>query len=206
MPEFNSPNWDDYLEMQYWQLSQAVLLLLNVSPIHLECGYDEYKLISIGVDESGYTEQYILNEEQKILEKKFFWRFNDLQIAIKSGRLRTHGGTRNIVKSDEFVTYVESIGWDIPEPLLVLIPEKKDSILGAGKWPWGEYTNPTLEILADTAHNWWATFDHDDPETAPKQSEVISWLEETHNLSNSDAKSIAKILRHPLAPQGRRKE
>lgn len=63
-----------------------------------------------------------------------------------------------------------------------------------GPWPWGAYETSLLRELAEAARRFWVNYDPSDHTTAPRNEDVVSWLEE-RNVSTNSAKSIATILR-----------
>ena len=84
-------------------------------------------------------------------------------------------------------------------------------VLGAGHWPWGDYDTKLLRVLAEAVHEWWSTYDAEDSDTAPLQSEVTAWIEkrltqDEYQNPGTLAGYMATIIRHEKAPVGRRKK
>ena len=187
-------DYNEFTELPYWPLTSAVALSLGVSPKQIDWNMSVVPVFP-----------YLDTSDHK-LSSRFNRRFDSLMSAIRDNEISGKG--TNVlnpdVKVNEFLQYVSNLNWKLPEELKSLQDARQKIQLS--KWPWGNYTTPTLEILAETAHQWWSTYDIEQRETAPKQSDVISWLETNHKLSNQEAKAIAKILRHPSSPQGRRKK
>jgi len=74
----------------------------------------------------------------------------------------------------------------------VAIPDTRETVSG---WPWGDHSTQLLQALAAAAHQWWSTFDSDNPTTAPTNADVINWLMKNHGVSRRLASSMATILR-----------
>jgi hypothetical protein len=76
--------------------------------------------------------------------------------------------------------------------------------IAATKWPWGDHDTKNLRALAEAAGKFWALYDPTDTSTAPKNEEVVAWLE-SRGVTNNIAKAIATILRADDLPTGPRK-
>lgn len=72
------------------------------------------------------------------------------------------------------------------------------------RWPWGNHETQSLRNLADAAHQWWSTYDPDEPQTAPTNAEVSGWLKQ-QGVSKRVAEVMAQILRDDDLPKGSRK-
>lgn len=62
-------------------------------------------------------------------------------------------------------------------------------------WPWGEHHTEMLGHLDAAASKWWAFYDPTQPDTAPTNEMVSTWLSEERNVSKDKARAIASILR-----------
>ena len=62
-------------------------------------------------------------------------------------------------------------------------------------WPWGTHHTDMLGHLEAAARKWWAFYDPSQPDTAPTNDIVASWLHEERNVSKDKARAIASILR-----------
>lgn len=71
-------------------------------------------------------------------------------------------------------------------------------------WPWGHHHTELLGRLEAAARRFWVNYDPSEYSTAPRNAQVIEWLE-AQGVSNSIAKSIATILRVDGLPTGPRK-
>ena len=74
-----------------------------------------------------------------------------------------------------------------------------------GRWPWGDHDTKLLRHLAAAAHEWWSTYDPDNPSTAPTNADVSGWLIDKHKVSKRMAEAMAQILRANGLPGGRRR-
>lgn len=62
------------------------------------------------------------------------------------------------------------------------------------RWPWGDYTNATLDALAIAAQKHWGTYDPATGEGAPEQEAVEATLRDL-GVPKTTARQIARILR-----------
>jgi hypothetical protein len=69
-------------------------------------------------------------------------------------------------------------------------------------WPWGEYSTPDLELVAEAVRAFWIEWDGE-AASAPKNDTVIAWLE-GRGMSNNLAKVVATLIRSPKVPAGAR--
>lgn len=69
-------------------------------------------------------------------------------------------------------------------------------------WPWGEYSTPDLELVAEAVRAFWIEWDGE-AASAPKNDTVIAWLE-ARGMSNNLAKVVATLIRSPKVPAGAR--
>lgn len=74
----------------------------------------------------------------------------------------------------------------------------------SGPWPWGSYTTRNLELVREVIQEFWSTYDPENPNTAPRKEEVVSWLVNEKMVAKRTAEAIAKICRADDAPTGRR--
>lgn len=74
----------------------------------------------------------------------------------------------------------------------------------SGSWPWGDYTTHYLGLVAEVVREFWATYDPEQPATAPTNEQVETWLREEKRVSQRTAQAIAKICRADDAPTGKR--
>ena len=66
----------------------------------------------------------------------------------------------------------------------------------ATRWPWGDHHTELLGHLDAAARKFWNGYKPADPKrTAPKSTEVISWLVEERKVSKSQASAMATLLR-----------
>lgn len=86
-----------------------------------------------------------------------------------------------------------------------------DDAKGSKYW-WGDYETPMLLDMFNVIYEKWrlvedgGVFDVGMPDTAPTEDEVIDWLKKHGRSSMSETKRehVASLIRHPLAPVGRR--
>lgn len=70
-------------------------------------------------------------------------------------------------------------------------------------WPWGDYSTPDLELMAEAVCEFWNGWDGEIT-SAPTIAEVASWFQERGVKSNSRAKVMASLLLSPKVGPGRR--
>lgn len=62
-------------------------------------------------------------------------------------------------------------------------------------WPWGEYTTPDLELLAEAVREFWSGWDGG-RSSAPKNDTVSGWFQ-ARGLAGHVAKALATVIRAP---------
>lgn len=72
-------------------------------------------------------------------------------------------------------------------------------------WPWGEYENKNLRLLASAIGQFWEPADEAKPDDAPENGSVVSWLRQ-QGATDGVARKIASIIRADWAPEGRRRK
>lgn len=70
-------------------------------------------------------------------------------------------------------------------------------------WPWGEYSTPDLELMAEAVCEFWNGWDGEIA-SAPTIAAVASWFQERGVKSESRAKVMASLLLSPKVGPGRR--
>lgn len=69
-------------------------------------------------------------------------------------------------------------------------------------WPWGKYSTPDLELVAEAVREFWCGWDGE-VASAPKNDSVIAWLE-ARDMSTNKAQAVAALIRSPKVPHGAR--
>lgn len=119
-------------------------------------------------------------------------------------------GERTVVRVADFVAWATTLPtpWELPEEMkrMGLYPEAEEGLqVGCGaKWPWGDHETELLRTLATAADRFWKLYDPADKTTAPKNQQIIEWLEQ-RGVSNRLATAMATILRVDGLPTGPRK-
>lgn len=72
-------------------------------------------------------------------------------------------------------------------------------------WPWGDYENKNLRLLASAIGQFWEHADEAQPGDAPENGTVVSWLRQ-EGATVGVATRIASIIRADWAPEGRRRK
>lgn len=72
-------------------------------------------------------------------------------------------------------------------------------------WPWGDYENENLRLLASAISQFWEHADEAKPDDAPPNPTVVSWLRK-EGATKGVAEKIASIIRADWAPEGRRRK
>lgn len=72
------------------------------------------------------------------------------------------------------------------------------------RWPWGNHHTELLGHLEAAAREFWSTYDHTKPRTAPKNEVVSNWLR-ARGVSKTNSEAMASILRLDGLPTGPRK-
>lgn len=72
-------------------------------------------------------------------------------------------------------------------------------------WPWGGHHTESLGHLKAAALRFWVLYDPADATTAPTNSEVSKWLQDTRGVSQTRADAIASMLRPDDLPTGPRR-
>ena len=112
------------------------------------------------------------------------------------------------VRLVDFVSWAISIGWDIPGELAEIADAQGGAVNAgtdqAAMWPWGDHETELLRMLAAAAHQFWSTYDPDQPSTAPRSEDVRDWLID-HGVSRRVAEVMAQILRPKDLPTGPRR-
>lgn len=70
-------------------------------------------------------------------------------------------------------------------------------------WPWGEYSTPDLELMAEAVCEFWNGWDGEIT-SAPTIAEVAAWFQERGVKSGTRAKVMASLLLSPKVGPGRR--
>lgn len=72
-------------------------------------------------------------------------------------------------------------------------------------WPWGVYENKNLRLLASAIGKFWEHANEAQPDEAPENGTVVSWLKQ-EGATAGVATKIASIIRADWAPEGRRRK
>ena len=189
-PEILPAEWDQ------------VLAQLNALENRLDLGFaQDAELIAY----SEWREQ-----SPSVLPKGcFVWR-DEFDVAMKRGRLSAALREHETELSWNYFPLVsEGMAAIIMEGFdatlgHVASPDGEHAIIERAKWPWGTYETTLLRALADAAERFWVNFDPTDSTTAPRNEEVIAWLDR-RGVSVNVAKAMATILRPDGLPTGPRK-
>ena len=112
-----------------------------------------------------------------------------------------------ITKGYEVVGFIEDANiprseWWVQDSDVSWIVEASAPTVKA--WPWGDRTTKLLDLLAQTANQWWSDYDPKKPQTAPKSESIEEWLS-NKGVSQKIAAAMATILRPDGLKPGPRK-
>ena len=127
----------------------------------------------------------------------------DVLIDIADG---TNTSARTVGDSEDCRPAVDYFWWDEKEFMDFLAEELSPAppTFDLLKWPWGNYSTKTLELMAAAATRFWVAYQPENPRSAPKTNEVTDWLIE-NGVSKNIASAIATILRADKLATGNRK-
>lgn len=188
----SSPDWEAWKTVQRARLWQAVALLCDIEPKTLESTFFPGKLDTIFCGSKTPPKFTNLLERAK----------NSLGTdSLRPVSLNDDCPEDSEISLSTFATWARSIGRNLP-PSFPWEPDLTFPITG---WPWGSYSTPELQKLAQAADKFWKRYDPTDSTTAPKNQEVIKWLI-GQGISKNIAEAIATILRDKSLPTRSKKE
>lgn len=181
-PKRKTPNWEHWGSQKIAKLCEAVALLFNIEPATLQMpllpelpeGYD--RVIDMALN--GHPDNGLVALSQFDQERP-----EDSPIEVA-----------------KFGMWAKARGYALPPEFPIKVTPEA---ICHPVWPWGTYTNPTLNLLARAAYEWWSSYDPADPSTAPTNEQVKDWLVEEGATPNM-AKKIASILHEPSIKTGPR--
>ena len=196
---FDKCDFTKWCRYDTWLIEQAAYVLLGKEPPSI--GQIEGDESSDGwhlPEEFGYIFDLLLNSVQV--------KCSTLSPISFEGRQKKqwHVRPRNVV------AWAKRKTLDVPDELDRLIAEQivreppGITAINTQKWPWGDHETELLQHLAAAAHQWWSSYDPDDPTTAPTNDEVSNWLQE-RGVSDRTAEIMARILRADGLKAGPRK-
>lgn len=137
---------------------------------------------------------------------------NHIEAAIRSGQLQAlHPATHlpyragelqgrqlrnSVIAFAELKRWARSLGVAIE--MESIQPAAKPSTL----WPWGNHSTELLDHLRAAGERFWKNFDPTQPDTAPTNAVVVTWLV-SREVPRRTAEVIATILRANTLPPGR---
>ena len=192
------PDWSKWRLIPDYHLCEAVALSLDAEPRDVR-------------DASRYP----YHSAETNASAEFVRRATILERIVQSEHPEQHGLILQrayaaplacTINPAHFVRWAQANDWTMPCELVELAAEQSTRAQPfASRWPWGEYETALLAILADTARQWWLTYDPAEPGTAPTDKQVVAWLQSTHGLTQNKAEAIAAILRADDLPKGPRR-
>ena len=197
------PDWTTWLHVQHVSLWEGVLLSLDVEP----------------ADHDYDARQLEVDAQRSVALKTNTWSDAAKRLMVarrnvcEGGRLKDSlyaASADTQVLLLKFVSWAESVKWELPAQLAALMESTGQPALSK-RWPWGDYETKPLSVLAEAVYDLWSTFDPDQPETAPKQSDVTAFIEKRlaevgYVNPGAIASAMATIIRHEKAPTGRRRK
>lgn len=198
MAEPRTPNWSKWKHIPEAELWEAVALSLDVDPDRVNHG-------------SGY-DGHVFWENDDFKDRLFTAIRNvDMHPGLSVTDPPRGQAEFTMVSLPGFCTWALSVEWDIPVHLEKIGKEWAESPemahpsgANTATWPWGDYETELLVRLREAAHEFWSTYDPDQPSTAPKNEEVTDWLV-SKGVSKRVAEVMAQILRADRLPTGPRK-
>ena len=187
VPEPDWAAWKDTLRAPLWK---AMALLLNIEPKH------------ILVMEGG-----TLSLSRQIDHMPAFFEALDKAItALEIGHLRSYSEKHPDTETAEvdldlaeFAQWAEAKGYSIPLGFPQRGTKATMPIFG---WPWGNYDNRHLRVMAEAIQEFWQGYDPKSGEAAPKKIIVVAWLME-RGITEHIAKAMDTIMRADNIKPGR---
>lgn len=164
------------------------------------------------VVEKAYAEiESCINDWHAILEKAFPEAM-DLQGTepnLHGARLKITDITEWLRKSAnlQYLHVVQSKHYLSCNPFLTkknrpVVRSTSDST----KWPWGTHETNLLRCLEAVAKRWWADYEPDQPNSAPRNVDIDEWIQADFapSMTKNMREAVITILRADSAPVGRR--
>jgi hypothetical protein len=141
---------------------------------------EERSLPAYFVTQIGYTEKYT---EHSLFRVSFDGMVFDLG-----------NSTLDLVALSNNHGYLRVQRTDLDAYMVERRLEPKDRSRNAGTH-WPNHQTKKLTALRLAALKFWSNYDPTQPDTAPKNQEVIEWLQKEHKIGATPAKEMASILR-----------
>lgn len=198
------PRWQVWMQRPEWELWEAVALSLNIEPEQVVPNPTAW----MG-SEHPFSESEEFRDRLETLRRNLE---NPGVSKVGASKVRSQRNSewwQRTISATRFVSVATQFSWPIPEALNNLLASAPQ-VDKSNRWPWGDYETKLLNVLAEAVHQWWSTYDENDPDTAPRQSDVSKWIEERLTQSGTEnagtlAGYMAIVIRHENAPVGRRK-
>lgn len=195
-------NWDIWLHVPTVRLWEGVALSLNIEPSRV-------LMYGIGSNEALAAGHPVFREEEEFKDRLFVATRNlDVAPELKLISENKHPEYSEVSLSG-FAAWARSVKWKVPIKLTQLgkrwtNPGEMTEVVPAKKWPWGDHETKLLQHLHYAAHNFWTTYDPDNPSTAPTNKAVEDYLKE-RGVATRVAQIMAQILRADDLKTGPRK-
>lgn len=108
-------------------------------------------------------------------------------------------GYDDLIQLGVAAAWMKEQGWELPEQFAELADASQDVPIQNFA-----HETPLLRVLHEAAHQWWSSYDPENPGTAPTNDEVEKWLIKERKVSKRVAAVMAQILRAEGLPSGRR--
>lgn len=180
------PDWEKWKTEQRARLWQAVALLCDIAPESLESRFSSGKL------DMRFCGSKATPKFTNLLERAKYSLGTD---SLRPVSLNDEFPEESDIDLSAFATWARSIGYRLPPSF----PWEPDLTLPITGWPWGSYSTPKLQKLAQAADLFWKRYDPTDPTTAIKNQVVIQWLIR-QGITKNIAEAMATILRDESLP------
>lgn len=185
--------WPTYKAMPVWTIAEAAALSLRCDPTAL-----------VDVRWAAAPPRWFLEIESRYAERVQILsralRIPKVAGGLASSAVDTSGLASEAVENlevlrDDVLEYFRSHRVHLPNE----IRESLGPLPQQHSWPWGSYSTPLLDELAQAVRQFWVEADLNNP---PANKRVSAWLQD-RGVDPTPADRIASLIRHPDAKEGR---
>lgn len=156
---YSPPDWNYWTNLADATLDELVCLSLDLDPIqYLGEEPDASRIVKMTLGLARYHSRLGIAE-------------NNAQAGILPTRINVKPYRACF---SDFVCWANNLkpAWELPEALKSAAELHRPPPGRCGKWPWGDYETPLLQILAEAVNHFCLAGDY------PKKGEVVDWVKE----------------------------
>lgn len=187
-------SWRDYRQVATLELSEVVALSVDLDPFFADLGFAA----------RAVADPYLCDDVKTRCEQ-FMRRYAITKANLDPGGTLpvsepASGGNDCKVRLTDFARLADRMGWELP----LDFPRGDVPEDGQGKLSDDIADAPLLALALAAKRKKWGSFDPANPNTAPKELDVVDWLMENGASSLRQAGLIAQLIRPRNAPTGAR--